>query len=104
MAAAGSPCRPIKKSPNKEENLFIQLTAKKSARARTKIRQWFTKERREDAVEAGKEALTRAMRKAGVSPLFPAEEHPEFTPGFYSVSFCDPDKNVVEFYAVPTGK
>ena len=36
-----------------------------SSRARTKIRQWFTKERREDAVEAGKEALTRAMRKAG---------------------------------------
>ncbi|MGY1804009.1 RelA/SpoT family protein [Blastococcus sp. SYSU D00922] len=37
-----------------------------SSRARTKIRQWFTKERREDAVEAGKEALTRAMRKAGL--------------------------------------
>ena len=36
------------------------------SRARTKIRQWFTKERREDAVEAGKEALTRAMRKAGL--------------------------------------
>ncbi len=38
----------------------------KSSRARTKIRQWFAKERREDAVEAGKEALTRAMRKAGL--------------------------------------
>ncbi|MGX5657711.1 RelA/SpoT family protein [Geodermatophilus nigrescens] len=37
-----------------------------SSRARTKIRQWFTKERRDDAVEAGKEALTRAMRKAGL--------------------------------------
>jgi guanosine-3',5'-bis(diphosphate) 3'-pyrophosphohydrolase len=37
-----------------------------SSRARTKIRQWFTKERREDAVEAGKDALTRAMRKAGL--------------------------------------
>jgi guanosine-3',5'-bis(diphosphate) 3'-pyrophosphohydrolase len=37
-----------------------------SSRARTKIRQWFTKERREDAVEAGKESLTRAMRKAGL--------------------------------------
>jgi guanosine-3',5'-bis(diphosphate) 3'-pyrophosphohydrolase len=37
-----------------------------SSRARTKIRQWFTKERREDAVDAGKEALTRAMRKAGL--------------------------------------
>jgi GTP diphosphokinase / guanosine-3',5'-bis(diphosphate) 3'-diphosphatase len=38
----------------------------KSPRARNKIRQWFAKERREDAVDAGKEALTRAMRKAGL--------------------------------------
>jgi GTP diphosphokinase / guanosine-3',5'-bis(diphosphate) 3'-diphosphatase len=37
-----------------------------SSRARTKIRQWFTKERREDAVDAGKDALARAMRKAGL--------------------------------------
>ncbi|MET0741631.1 MAG: bifunctional (p)ppGpp synthetase/guanosine-3',5'-bis(diphosphate) 3'-pyrophosphohydrolase [Candidatus Nanopelagicales bacterium] len=35
----------------------------KSARARNKIRQWFTKERREEAIEQGKDALTRAMRK-----------------------------------------
>jgi len=37
-----------------------------SPRAKTKIRQWFAKERREDAVEAGKTALTRAMRKAAL--------------------------------------
>ncbi|MCW2606788.1 MAG: (p)ppGpp synthetase SpoT/RelA [Frankiales bacterium] len=43
---------------------WLQFVA--SPRARTKIRQWFAKERREDAVEAGKEALTRAMRKAGL--------------------------------------
>ncbi|SFT72733.1 GTP pyrophosphokinase [Geodermatophilus amargosae] len=42
------------------------LTFVGSSRARTKIRQWFTKERRDDAVEAGKEALTRAMRKSGL--------------------------------------
>jgi GTP pyrophosphokinase len=42
------------------------LTFVGSSRARTKIRQWFTKERREDAVEAGKAALTKAMRKAGL--------------------------------------
>ncbi|PVE19340.1 bifunctional (p)ppGpp synthetase/guanosine-3',5'-bis(diphosphate) 3'-pyrophosphohydrolase [Arthrobacter sp. Bz4] len=35
----------------------------KSPRARNKIRQWFTKERREEAIEKGKELLTRAMRK-----------------------------------------
>ncbi|CAN5380917.1 bifunctional (p)ppGpp synthetase/guanosine-3',5'-bis(diphosphate) 3'-pyrophosphohydrolase [soil metagenome] len=37
-----------------------------SPRARTKIRQWFAKERREDAVEAGKEAISKAMRKQGL--------------------------------------
>jgi len=38
----------------------------KSPRARNKIRQWFAKERREDAVEHGKDAISRAMRKAGL--------------------------------------
>jgi GTP diphosphokinase / guanosine-3',5'-bis(diphosphate) 3'-diphosphatase len=38
----------------------------KSPRARTKIRQWFARERREDAIDLGKAALTRAMRKAGL--------------------------------------
>jgi len=42
------------------------LSFVKSPRARTKIRQWFAKERREDAIEAGKEALSRAMRKQGL--------------------------------------
>jgi guanosine-3',5'-bis(diphosphate) 3'-pyrophosphohydrolase len=35
----------------------------KSPRARNKIRQWFTKERRDEAIEQGKDAITRAMRK-----------------------------------------
>ena len=35
----------------------------KSPRARTKIRAWFSKERREEAVEAGRDAIARAMRK-----------------------------------------
>jgi len=35
----------------------------KSPRARNKIKSWFTKERREEAIEAGKGQLTRAMRK-----------------------------------------
>jgi GTP pyrophosphokinase len=38
----------------------------KSPRARTKIRQWFARERREDAIDAGKAALTKAMRKAAL--------------------------------------
>jgi GTP pyrophosphokinase len=35
----------------------------KSARARNKIRHWFSKERRESAIDTGKDALARAMRK-----------------------------------------
>src|SRR5689334_1487680 len=35
----------------------------KSARARNKIRQWFSKERREEAIEKGKEAVAKAMRQ-----------------------------------------
>jgi len=37
-----------------------------SPRAKTKIRQWFAKERREDAIDAGKDAISRAMRKASL--------------------------------------
>jgi GTP pyrophosphokinase len=39
------------------------LSFVKSTRARSKIRGWFTKERREEAVEQGKEAIARAMRR-----------------------------------------
>src|SRR5664280_488667 len=35
----------------------------KSPRARNKIRQWFSKERREEAIERGKDAIAKAMRK-----------------------------------------
>lgn len=34
-----------------------------SHRARSKIRQWFTKERRDESIEQGKDAIARAMRK-----------------------------------------
>ncbi|MDQ1697209.1 MAG: diphosphokinase / guanosine-3,5-bis(diphosphate) 3-diphosphatase, partial [Frankiaceae bacterium] len=38
----------------------------KSPRARNKIRQWFARERREDAIDEGKEAISRMMRKQGL--------------------------------------
>ena len=38
----------------------------KSARARNKIRQWFSKERREEAIDAGKDSIAKAMRKQGL--------------------------------------
>jgi GTP pyrophosphokinase len=42
------------------------LTFVKSPRAKSKIRQWFTKERREEAIERGKEQIARLMRKEGL--------------------------------------
>ncbi|HVB92274.1 MAG TPA: bifunctional (p)ppGpp synthetase/guanosine-3',5'-bis(diphosphate) 3'-pyrophosphohydrolase [Acidimicrobiales bacterium] len=37
-----------------------------STRARNKIRQWFSRERREDAIESGKDELARALRRDGL--------------------------------------
>ena len=42
------------------------LTFVRSPRARNKIRQWFSKERREEAIEQGKDAIAKAMRKQGL--------------------------------------
>src|SRR6202453_1281853 len=44
--------------PSRDWLKFVQ-----SARAKNKIRQWFSKERREAAVEAGKDQIAKAMRK-----------------------------------------
>lgn len=37
-----------------------------SPRAKAKIRQWFAKERREEALESGKEAIAREVRRSGL--------------------------------------
>ena len=42
------------------------LTFVKSPRARAKIRQWFTKERREESIERGKDQIAKLMRKEGL--------------------------------------
>jgi len=47
--------------PNRDWLNFV-----KSARARNKIRAWFSKERREAAVEAGKDQIAKVMRKQGM--------------------------------------
>ncbi len=47
------------------------------------------------------DAAERKMKKNGFEPLFPCEEHPEFVPGYYAVSFCDPDNYVIEVYTRP---
>lgn len=49
--------------PSRDWLNFVQ-----SPRARSKIKAWFTKERKEEAIEAGKESIARQLRKQG-APL-----------------------------------
>jgi GTP pyrophosphokinase len=42
------------------------LNIAKSSRAKSKIRQWFQRERREDAIEGGREELIKALRREGL--------------------------------------
>jgi catechol 2,3-dioxygenase-like lactoylglutathione lyase family enzyme len=42
--------------------------------------------------------VERVMKREGFEALFPCEEHPQFEPGYYAVSFCDPDNYVIEVY------
>jgi GTP diphosphokinase / guanosine-3',5'-bis(diphosphate) 3'-diphosphatase len=46
-----------------------------SSRARTKIRQWFSRERREDAIELGREELIKELRREGLPIQKLASEH-----------------------------
>lgn len=48
-------------APSRDWLNFVQ-----SPRARSKIRQWFTKERREEAIERGKDEIGKLMRKEGL--------------------------------------
>ncbi len=54
------------------------LTFVKSPRARNKIRQWFSKERREEAIENGKEQIAKVLRKQGL-PLQRLMSHESLT-------------------------
>jgi guanosine-3',5'-bis(diphosphate) 3'-pyrophosphohydrolase len=54
------------------------LTFVKSPRARSKIRHWFTKERREEAIEHGKEQIGKLLRKEGL-PLKRVMTHESLT-------------------------
>ena len=42
--------------------------------------------------------IEKDMKRNGFEALFPCEEHPQFEPGYYAVSFCDPDNYVIEIY------
>lgn len=53
---------------------------------------------------ADKESVDAAdlvMRKGGFPPFFAPEEHPEFSTGYYSATYCDPENYIIELYTYP---
>ncbi|UZN05325.1 RelA/SpoT family protein [Cellulomonas sp. S1-8] len=60
----------------------------KSPRARNKIRQWFTKERREEAIEHGKDAIAKAMRKQNL-PIQRLMSHESLLALAHEMRFAD---------------
>jgi len=57
-------------------------------RARNKIRQWFSRERREDAIETGKEELVRELRREGL-PVQKLAASPSLAALAESMSYLD---------------
>ena len=60
-SSRSSPPRPRRPGPSRDWLAFVA-----SPRAKTKIKHWFAKERREEAIEAGKDAITREARRTGM--------------------------------------
>jgi guanosine-3',5'-bis(diphosphate) 3'-pyrophosphohydrolase len=59
-------------------------------RARNKIRQWFSRERREDAIESGREELIKAVRKEGL-PVQKLSVSPSLVALAESMNYTDID-------------
>jgi len=59
-------------------------------RARNKIRQWFSRERREDAIETGREELSKALRREGL-PLQKLSSSPLLLKIAESMNYVDLD-------------
>ncbi|WP_072691059.1 RelA/SpoT family protein [Rhodococcus marinonascens] len=51
----------VNAGPSRDWQMFVV-----SPRAKTKIRQWFAKERREEALETGKDAIAKEVRRVGL--------------------------------------
>jgi GTP diphosphokinase / guanosine-3',5'-bis(diphosphate) 3'-diphosphatase len=67
---------------------WLQLVT--SPRARNKIRQWFSRERREDAIETGREELVRSLRRAGL-PIQKLQSSPALLAVATSMGYSDLD-------------
>src|SRR4029079_12494857 len=64
------------------------LTFLKSPRARNKIRSWFSKERREEAIEQGRDAIAKAMRKQNL-PVQRLLSHASISAGANEMRYAD---------------
>jgi GTP pyrophosphokinase len=67
---------------------WLQIVA--SPRARNKIRQWFSRERREDAIDTGRDELARALRRAGL-PVQKLQGSPALVAVAASLGYADLD-------------
>ena len=72
-------------SPSKEWLDFVA-----SPKARNKIKQWFSRERREDLIEAGREELTRELRRERL-PVNRVLEGPQFEAEMTALNYADVD-------------
>ena len=72
-------------APSRDWLNFVQ-----SPRARSKIKAWFSKERKEEAIEAGRESIARQMRKAGL-PLQKLFAGPAFLELSHDLHYPDLD-------------
>ncbi|GGK76327.1 RelA/SpoT family protein [Ornithinimicrobium pekingense] len=66
------------------------LTFVKSARARNKIRQWFTRERREEMIDSGKDQIAKVLRKQN-QPLQRLMSHDTLTAVAGELNYKDID-------------
>ncbi|MGE9808140.1 RelA/SpoT family protein [Janibacter sp. G1551] len=66
------------------------LTFVKSPRARNKIKQWFSKERREEMIESGKDGIVKALRKQNM-PMQRLMSHETMTGVASELSYLDID-------------
>jgi len=67
---------------------WLKLVA--TPRAGAKIRQWFSRERREDAIETGREELLKAMRREGL-PVQKLQQGPALTDVAKEMNYGDLD-------------
>ena len=71
--------------PSRDWLLFVR-----TPRARSKIRQWFSRERRVDAIDAGREELAKALRREGL-PVQKLASSPILTKTAEGLNYADLD-------------